>query len=232
MLLVVVLVALLAWCQLGAADDLVPADRTNGEATGRTSLAAPRERAELAGTGEHGAPDATPCLGRVAATLPAEAAATRPLRASAVDLDRFCTADCFPAGTEVTTPDGLRAIDTIRVGERVRSGNGWDVVTGVHRAAAADIVSIDIDGQRLHATPGHVVVTPAGWIAAADLRAESLVVAADGTWHSVARTSRAALPSPVQVFNLQLATANSFAVGSGGVLVRSKDALMPQGTAR
>jgi DNA helicase-2/ATP-dependent DNA helicase PcrA len=73
------------------------------------------------------------------------------------------TDQCFPAGTMVSTPDGDRPIETLRVGDRVvgasqRSSARVETVTHV-RPGRYDgvIVRLRAGGREVTATPGHLV---------------------------------------------------------------------------
>lgn len=64
--------------------------------------------------------------------------------------------DCFVAGTLVSTPDGLRAIEEIEIGDRVLDGDGAPVpVTAVYRNPTSDLVRVTwSNGHTMLVTPG------------------------------------------------------------------------------
>ena len=74
---------------------------------------------------------------------------------------------CFVAGTMVTTPDGERAIETLREGDEVYTSQGVRKVTrffdnGIKRVVTARITT-ETEEIELTATPDHKVKTPKGW---------------------------------------------------------------------
>ncbi|WLS45190.1 DNA topoisomerase (ATP-hydrolyzing) [Micromonospora profundi] len=64
--------------------------------------------------------------------------------------------DCFVAGTLVSTPDGLRAIEEIEVGDLVLDGDGASVpVTAVYRNPTSELVRVTwSNGHTMLVTPG------------------------------------------------------------------------------
>jgi len=158
---------------------------------------------------------------------------------------------CFPAGTEVLTAEGPRAIETIGRGTRVisfdMSTSQWTLakVTGLlsHRYSG-DIVTIEFDGLSLSATGNHPVYVLQGdrllsRPVPGDVPAAAPSAGLGGRWVEARHlkkgdrlTSRSG-GSPVvlavtsrrettRVFNLEVEGRHSYAVTRMGILVHNK----------
>ncbi len=84
--------------------------------------------------------------------------------------------DCFVRGALVSTPEGLRPIEEIEVGDRVLDGHGQPVpVVAAYRNPSSDLVRVTwADGHTMTVTPGQRFRTvnddlTVGWTAARDL---------------------------------------------------------------
>ncbi|MFI9007562.1 DNA gyrase subunit A [Actinosynnema sp. NPDC053489] len=73
--------------------------------------------------------------------------------------------DCFVRGALVSTPEGLRPIEGIEVGDRVLDGRGEPVeVTAVYENPVSELVRVTwSDGHSLLVTPGQRFHTGTGW---------------------------------------------------------------------
>ena len=89
---------------------------------------------------------------------------------------------CVATGTPIATPAGPRPVETLRAGDEVTS---FDVdrsvavrtrVVGLHAGLAPAVLRFG----DLRVTGDHPIHTPQGWVAAADLGAESRVLGLDG----------------------------------------------------
>lgn len=154
-------------------------------------------------------------------------------------LDGSCSrpGQCFAAGTLVAAADGLRAIETIRRGERV-----WarDVETGAVdlKPVTATFVRPDTPvielelrsgaflSERLSVTPGHRFwIEGSGW-----KQATSLATAPVGSFAST--LSASALSTQAEsttVYNLEVEGFHSYFVGRAGALVHNGDDDDPDG---
>ena len=105
------------------------------------------------------------------------------------DACRVLTAGCFAAGTRLWTPDGFRAIEDIRPGERVYSRDEWDAVGAVSAKIVeevftryAGVYDLRAGGRVIRTTGEHpFFVAGKGWSPAHELRAGDRVLCADGT---------------------------------------------------
>jgi hypothetical protein len=132
------------------------------------------------------------------------------------------TATCFAAGTLVLTPDGPRAIETLRAGEHVvagdasgRTGSPATIATVLH-ASAEGMLALVLNRETIVTTAGHPFWVPGrGWTRAGDLAPGASVLAANGPDQINAIEVRPGGP----VWNLRLEGAAGFLVGRLGVLV-------------
>ncbi|MBQ0901456.1 DNA topoisomerase 4 subunit A [Micromonospora sp. U21] len=121
--------------------------------------------------------------------------------------------DCFVAGTLVSTPDGLRAIEEIEVGNLVLDGDGASVpVTAVYRNPTSDLVRVTwSNGHTMLVTPGQrfrVVADDLSvqWVEARDLSGQ--LALAYGSRRSAVSTS----PGDVYDYVRGLVVAEGFPV--------------------
>lgn len=85
---------------------------------------------------------------------------------------------CFLAGTEVATPAGWRAIETLRRGDLVigGSGNVQTVKAPQVRPFDGDIVWVTTKQGQVAATPNHRFLTLRGWVRAENLEVGEILV--------------------------------------------------------
>jgi hypothetical protein len=132
---------------------------------------------------------------------------------------------CFPAGTEVLLADGTaRAIETFTGGEWVLAAPDSDPVGRARAArvarvfhnAPARLVTVHTPGQSVRATSGHPFYAQGrGWIRAEELVAGDRLRTAAGGWTVVAAVTDHG--ESERVYNLEVAGAHTYFVGSGGV---------------
>jgi len=141
--------------------------------------------------------------------------------------------NCFKAGTPVRTLAGPRAIETIRVGDRVltqdvQTGSlGYQPVLAVFHNRPGATWRIELDGESIVATTIHRFWKAGqGWVMARDLKPGDSLRTLGGT----ARV-RAVEGDEVQpVFNLQVAEGGNFFVGSAGTLAHDNSLVEPVAT--
>jgi hypothetical protein len=145
---------------------------------------------------------------------------------------RFVSASsCFVAGTPVHTRDGLRPIETLRVGDLVLSQDTTTGALGFQPVVAvlnrvAPTLRLRIADETIEATQIHRFWKAGqGWIMARDLKPGDILRTYDGL-----ATVSAAEPEPGQkVFNLEVGTYQTFFVGQSGALVHD-NRLPPPGS--
>jgi len=101
------------------------------------------------------------------------------LKQWAAQVDRWTQDECFPAGTMISTPTGLRPIETMNTGDEVTA---WDekenrfVIGSVGRLyknpSPKHMVRIAVGTHHVVCTPNHPFWTARGWVSAGDLKPE------------------------------------------------------------
>ena len=137
---------------------------------------------------------------------------------------------CFKGGTPVHTLGGTRPIETLQVGDRVLTQNSatgaltYQPVVAVFHNRPSPTLRIDLEGETVVATPIHRFWKPGqGWVMARQLKPGDTVRTLGGLAHISAVASDQVQP----VFNLQVADAQSFFVGTVGTLVHDNSVLQP-----
>jgi len=143
---------------------------------------------------------------------------------------------CFAAGTLVATPQGERAIQTLRVGQQVLSEDPKthtveaETVQRVIHDPASPLLSVDLsDGSTITTTLTHSFWVDAGariapggaWLWATHLRYGDELRTASGQVVSVVRVRRGV--GYADVWTLTVARDHTFFVGSARVLVHNTD---------
>ena len=101
-------------------------------------------------------------------------------------LGGFKSTACFVGDTLVKTDNGHKEISEIAVGDMVYSFNEqtndyeYQPVSQVMKKTANDIVTISVGGEEITTTSTHPFYTPDGWVKAAELSRESLLLTNDG----------------------------------------------------
>jgi len=137
---------------------------------------------------------------------------------------------CFVAGTPVATETGARAIEAVRVGDRVLS---VDEETGrvaaqrvleIERKWADELVTLTLDSDDLlTATSGHPLWTErSGWVPAKDIVAGDVLRSDDGRGVGVRAVRLRSVPSQ-PVYNLIVDATKTYFVGGAGVLAHTCD---------
>gem|GEM_PF-2554613 len=138
---------------------------------------------------------------------------------------------CFAGGTPVATEEGLRAIETVREGDRVWARDertGAVELRPVLRRVVTHgqpvmslIVAASDGGEVLRVTSGHRFwVTAQGWVAASDLGADQSLWSPSGEPLHV-EPGAAPQTSHETVYNFEVADFHSYFVGRHGVLVHN-----------
>lgn len=151
--------------------------------------------------------------------------------AGGIDTLAGAISNSFPGETQVATPHGLRAIESLRPGDKVLAFSEdkgradiqtvTDIVLSRH---AQTIVTIELQsGEKLKVTGGHPVHTPTGWRAAQLLKAGGQLDVKDKNdglrteiIQSVTKTEEV-----VSVYNLAVGNSHTFFVSAAHVLVHN-----------
>jgi hypothetical protein len=136
---------------------------------------------------------------------------------------------CFPAGTPVATPDGMRPIESLRVGDAVCAYD-FQAHTLVNRTVLAlyhgsteHWVDVAVGSQVVRTTRWHPFwVESAGtWIDALELAPGMTVLLQDGSTSAISQVSILGQGESQQTYNLHVEQVNNFFAGIPGVLVHN-----------
>ncbi|GAA4714512.1 polymorphic toxin-type HINT domain-containing protein [Promicromonospora umidemergens] len=147
---------------------------------------------------------------------------------------KFGFGKCFVAGTLIHTPDGPRAIEEIRVGDKVWARDletGRDelqLVVETFVRTSTELFHLTIDGERVSTTAEHpFMVQGRGWLDAAFLRVGDLLVTPEGTTVPVEATDteQRTEADAEMVYNFHVETHHNYyvRVGAHVVLVHNSD---------
>ena len=127
---------------------------------------------------------------------------------------------CFAAGTPVLTPNGERAIETLKLGDYVLSRDQDNVEAPIERKQIVEvfenhkeIVNVHIGGHIIRSTSEHpFFVKDEGWTPAIRLKPGNLVATDLSSWVEVERVARTGTAE--KVYNFEVADHNTYFVGS------------------
>ena len=79
--------------------------------------------------------------------------------------------ECFPAGTKISTPTGLKNIESIKEGDIVFNAIGQGVVQKINKQISGSLIRLHLNtGRFIDVTPNHPFFTTMGWVKASDLK--------------------------------------------------------------
>jgi tetratricopeptide (TPR) repeat protein len=178
-------------------------------------------------------PAVKPTLTDTVTATPLKPALTDTVGVTAPFLMGTCHTACFAAGTPVSTLDGPRAIESIRVGDRVLSQDtttgalAFQPVVALHLTRPSPTFRLAIDGETIIATGIHRFWKAGkGWTMARDLKPGDLIRVLGGVAHVQSISADADQP----VYNLDVAESRDFFVGSKGFLVHDFSFVQPVST--
>jgi Pretoxin HINT domain len=129
---------------------------------------------------------------------------------------------CFGAGTSVMTSTGPRAIETLRVGDRVLAQNvetgalDYRAILTVHRNPPSPTFRVQLNGEPIVASPFHRFwVAGQGWVMARDLKAGDPI----RTLGDVSPVESIKADAMQLVYNLDVADDADFFAGPAAALV-------------
>jgi hypothetical protein len=137
---------------------------------------------------------------------------------------------CFAAGTPVRTINGLVPIESIKTGDRVLTQDpetgrlSFQPVVGVYHNRPNATLKVDLGGEAVVATGIHRFWKAGkGWVMARELKTGDVVRTLGGT----ARVGSVETGEVQRVYNLEVASGQSFFVGAAGVLVHDNSLVRP-----
>lgn len=142
----------------------------------------------------------------------------------AADLSEWLANDgeppCFPAGTPIATEEGARAIEDVRIGDRVVTrrddGLGLATVRGVKRRRIDRLIALDLGGETLRITPNHPVWLEGAWREARNVSPGDVLTTREGAVRVDAVRTEVA---EVEVFTLRVGSPHTYF--AGGVWVHN-----------
>ena len=135
---------------------------------------------------------------------------------------------CFVAGTLVATPAGMKAIESLQVGDFVYAFNeeaGEVRVETIERTLVREsdhLIDLVVNGHLIETTSEHpFFVVAKGWVDAGKIETGDELQTLEGAKLVVESVARRETPSTV--FNLDVGNSDTFFVGVDGVLVHNAD---------
>jgi hypothetical protein len=135
---------------------------------------------------------------------------------------------CFPAGTLITAIDGQRAIETIKVGDRVlsqdpRTGElAYKPVQATTLRSATRMVQLAYNREAITATIGHPFwIAGSGWETANLLKKGDRVQTINGS----VEIQEVAAQQPAEAYNLVVSDWHNYFVGEGQLLAHDNSPL-------
>lgn len=136
--------------------------------------------------------------------------------------------NCFVAGTLVTTSEGQKPIEDIKIGDRVLSEKentnqvSFKNVTNTFVNETSELEHIHVNGETITATPNHpFYVDKLGWRLADALRAGDVLVLSNGEFVTVEWVQHEILESPIEVYNFEVEDFHTYFVGENSILVHN-----------
>lgn len=112
--------------------------------------------------------------------------------------------ECFVAGTLVATPEGDKAIESLKEGDKVLTPAGAKRIKRIVRNASRNLVTIKTsDGKETTCTAEHPFFTDAGWVTAKNLVGRRLVRKDElpSVWGRVFTREKQACVAPLEGFS-------------------------------
>lgn len=132
---------------------------------------------------------------------------------------------CFAAGTLIFTTNGKLPIENIKVGDEVLSydsiahKNVIEKVSFTYKKAMAYMRKIIIGKDTIIATPGHLIHTAKGWIAASLITAGTLVTNSNSSEIKV--DTAFTIEKAQSIYNFEVEHTHNYYVGNTGILVHN-----------
>ena len=146
---------------------------------------------------------------------------------------------CFVAGTLVSTNNGYKKIEDIKIGDIVLSYNEQtqeneysEVLQTFIHDITGNIYTLYIENEKIEATGIHrflIIKNNVGnWIPASELKPNDLVLFADGTLHKIQRID--VKEKSLIVYNFEVSNNHNYYIGINKILVHNKGGCFVAGT--
>ena len=143
-------------------------------------------------------------------------------------------AKCFVAGTKVSSEDGLKPIEKIKIGDRVWSKNeetgevALKKVKNIFVNKTKVLVHVIINGEEIKATEKHpFYVEGKGWVVASELNCGDIVIREDGSKAKVESVKTEKLEKEIEVYNFEVEDFHTYFVGENRILVHNTCGIKP-----
>ncbi|MDS0527577.1 Hint domain-containing protein [Clostridium sp. SHJSY1] len=141
---------------------------------------------------------------------------------------QYCIEGCFVGDTLVLTDKGFIRIDEIEVGDFVYA---TDVKTGdkeykevlqVHIRNTNEFVKLNVEGEEIITTPGHLFYTNEGmWIIAGELKPGDEILSSDGQAKKVISVKEELLEETERIYNLSIEGYSTYYISKLALLVHN-----------
>ncbi|MDY2889244.1 MAG: RHS repeat-associated core domain-containing protein [Candidatus Caccosoma sp.] len=134
---------------------------------------------------------------------------------------------CFIGGTLVMTNLGLKAIEEIKIGDKVLAYNDnleifeYKEVVEVYENKATKLCHIHTENEEIICTPNHNIFTKDGWKDACELIKNDLIKTANG-FAKVLSVEIEELSEEINVYNLNVLCYHTYVVGNGLLVVHNE----------
>ena len=135
---------------------------------------------------------------------------------------------CFVAGTQISTEEGVIAIDDICVGMKVYAHDPETGETALKEVVntfvreSGELVHITVNGEEITTTPTHPFYVPQkGWTDAIRLRAGDRLQLLNGEYVVVEQVQHEILEAPVTVYNFEVEEFHTYYVTGSAILVHN-----------
>lgn len=146
---------------------------------------------------------------------------------------------CFPAGTKVSTPKGMRNIEEISVGEEVYAENIISgkpekrKVTKISKQKTNTIVYLRIEESEIRSTMEHPFQhKEEGWVKAEELLPGDALKQRDGEYAEITYISQEKEEKEQWVYNLEVEGLHSYYVADRELLVHNGEGVCPSGNVK
>lgn len=121
-----------------------------------------------------------------------------------IELTPICVIDCLVAGTLVETPEGKRAIESLRTGDIVVTDRGRLRIVATRAAKSEHLVELRVAEGVIRSSRGHDFLTELGWRRADELSSDDRLRSGSGELLAVESVRWLTPPRAVAVHSLVL----------------------------